>query len=97
MLGDGIRTVRKKKKVTQTDLAEMAGQFRSHISQLEGGMRHPSINALKNYAEFLEVHPALFFWFGINRDEIDQDKRAKFDILKPSIDELIDEIFFGKD
>lgn len=54
-IGDNIKSIRKSKKMTQTDFAELMGLSRSYIGDLENNRRNPSIKTLEAIARALDV------------------------------------------
>ena len=54
-LGKKIREIRKKKELTQEDLAYKAGLDYSYINQIENGKRNPSMEAVEKIAKALGV------------------------------------------
>ena len=50
-----IREFRKKKGLRQTDLARIIGIFQSEISEIETGIRKPSVYLAKRIAKALRV------------------------------------------
>jgi transcriptional regulator with XRE-family HTH domain len=50
-LGNRIRTLRRKHRWTQVDLAEMLGIDRSYLSEIETGKKDPSLRVLKTIAD----------------------------------------------
>jgi len=48
-----IREFRKKKDLRQTDLAKMVGIFQSELSEIERGIRKPSVYLAKKIAKTL--------------------------------------------
>ena len=60
-LGGKISEIRKKKKLTNKKLAEMAGITPSLLSQIEKGTASPSLSTLQAIAEVLEVPIFSFF------------------------------------
>ena len=59
LLGANVRHHRKLKGMTQERLALDAGMERSYVSDLERGMRNPSVRALGRLAEALGVEPEI--------------------------------------
>ncbi len=55
-LGRNIYFYRKKKMLTQEELAEQTGLSVGFISQLERGITKPSIDTLSDICDFLECH-----------------------------------------
>ncbi len=66
MEGERIKEVRNRKGYTLQELADKTGITASYISQIERGIRHPSLGSLRKIAECLEV-PVLAFM--INNDD----------------------------
>ena len=58
-LGANVRHYRKLKSLTQEQLALDAGMERSYVSDLERGMRNPSVRALGRLANALGIEPKL--------------------------------------
>lgn len=57
LLGANVRHHRKLKRLSQEELAARAGMERSYVSDLERGVRNPSVRALGRLAEALSVAP----------------------------------------
>lgn len=51
--GDRIRRLRKKRGVTQVELADLVGVGRSYLSQVEHGKRDPGLRLIKALADGL--------------------------------------------
>ena len=58
LLGVNVRRYRKLKGMSQERLALDAGMERSYVSDLERGMRNPSVRALGRLAEALGIAPS---------------------------------------
>lgn len=58
IFGRNVRRVREERGLTQEDLEGMTGLRRSYISDLERGVRNPTIRALARIAEALQIAPA---------------------------------------
>ncbi len=100
MLGARIREQRKKKRLTQEQLAEMLGIDQKHMSRIELGKSYPSLDRLTMIAEALEVPlPSLFKFthMGDERELVQQinemvqklgeaDQRRVFKIVKALLD-----------
>jgi transcriptional regulator with XRE-family HTH domain len=50
---DGLRKVRTEKGLSQEELADRAGLHRTYISQIERGLKSPSLRSLEQIAEAL--------------------------------------------
>ena len=60
-IGLNILYYRKQKGITQQKLAEMTSYSKNHIQQIETAMASPSVEALLDIAEALEISPAKLF------------------------------------
>lgn len=59
LLGVNVRRHRKLKGLSQERLALDAGMERSYVSDLERGMRNPSVRALGRLADALSIEPSV--------------------------------------
>lgn len=60
-LGKKIQRLRKQKKLSQEELADMARISRVHMGYIEQGLRNPSLKVLTKISKVLGVNlPALF-------------------------------------
>jgi transcriptional regulator with XRE-family HTH domain len=57
LLGLNVRDFRRQQRLSQEELAHRADMDRSYISDLERGVRNPSVKALGRIAEALGVSP----------------------------------------
>ena len=57
ILGRNVRDARKRRGLSQEQLALDADMKRSYVSDLERGTRNPSIKAIERLATALEVEP----------------------------------------
>lgn len=55
LVGERIRTLRRRKGITQDQLAELTGLNRVHLYRLENGRQSMTLNTLKIIADTLEV------------------------------------------
>ena len=60
-IGLNIMYYRKEQGVTQMQLAEMTSYSRNHIQQIETACAVPSVDALLDVAEALNIPPAKLF------------------------------------
>jgi transcriptional regulator with XRE-family HTH domain len=58
ILGRNVREARKRRGISQEELAFGAGMKRSYVSDLERGTRNPSVKAIARLASALGVEPA---------------------------------------
>lgn len=101
-IGRKIKELRKKKKITQEELAFKIGKSPNFIGLIERGKKRPSIETLRKIAEVLDV-PIKSFFESFNysppqediltekikmllRDTSDKDKKAIYQIIRTIIE-----------
>ena len=57
-LAKNARMIRRSRGLSQEEVAFRAGLKRSYLSDLERGVRNPTVRALGRIATALDVHPA---------------------------------------
>jgi transcriptional regulator with XRE-family HTH domain len=62
LLGQNLREQRLARGLTQEELAGDAGIKRSYLSELERGLRNPTVRALGRLAEALDIDPAVLLF-----------------------------------
>jgi len=71
MIGQRIRTIRTKKKMSLSQLAERSLVTKSYLSQIERNIcTNPSIEFVEKIAVALNVNPEVLLGWGQNEDEI---------------------------
>ena len=93
MIGTGIRKIRIAKNISQQDLALDTNTSSSYLSRVETGAKTPSIEFVKRVSIALDVPHAILFWFSVKRKDVHESKREIFDLIKPAVDELIEQLF----
>ncbi len=94
-LGTTISKLRKSRKITQDDLAKKCDITQAYLSLIENNRKEPNLSTLKTIASILEVPLPVLFFLSLNSDDIPLDKIFAYEILKPSMDGMIDKIFLG--
>lgn len=92
-IGESIRILRKKKLMNQGVFANRVGITQPFLSSIETGRKTPSMGVLEKMANVLNTPLSILFWFGVDREDVYEDRRYIFDQLKPTIDKLIEEVF----
>jgi len=62
-IGDKIKEIRKKKKLTQVEVAEKAGIHFNYFARLERGEVNPSIQTIESIANALKVKSGDILFF----------------------------------
>lgn len=92
-LGETIRIERNKMKLTQKEFASKIGISQTSLSQIECSVTYPERNT-QNKIEEVFGTPLLFLQFkNISEADVPEDRRELFRALKPTIDDLINQLF----
>jgi len=92
MLGNTIKEIRKSRGYSQKKFAETIGLTNSYYNTIENGAL-PSIKILRKIAGALNVNLSVLFLHSIDREDISEEKRNNYDIIMPTIKELIMSLF----
>ncbi len=65
-IGDRVKTLRKKKGITQTHLSELVGKDRQYLYKIEKGKVTPNVVTISAIAIALEIPLSEFFDIEIN-------------------------------
>jgi transcriptional regulator with XRE-family HTH domain len=93
-LGSVIKKIRQDRKQTQTEFAAACGITQTYLSQIESNSKEPNLSTLKEISKAIDIPLPILFFLSLNKDDIDPEKRANFDLLTPKVKDLIGE-FFG--
>ncbi|HQE60585.1 MAG TPA: helix-turn-helix domain-containing protein [Spirochaetota bacterium] len=85
-LGEKIRLIRKKKKLSQKELAQKIGMHENHLGRYENGLSEPTAPVLKKICEALDV-PADYLLFD-NKENSPASKVTDKELLEQF--ELVD-------
>lgn len=92
MLGNTIKEIRKSRGYSQKKFAETIGLTNTYYNTIENGYL-PSIKILRKIAGALNVNLSVLFLHSIDREDISEEKRNNYDIIMPTIKELIMSLF----
>ena len=85
--GANVVFFRKRKKLTQLELAELADIERSHISAIELGNVGVSFDVIFKLCEVLDVYPDELFDFRL-REKVDREKMSRYLVEMLDVPEL---------
>lgn len=88
-IGIGIRSIRVKKGITQSQLAELTGLSPTSISQIEKGIKRPSTKNLTKICEALDVPEALVYLLAMDHEQIPENMKHMHQMLYPSIRNML--------
>ena len=91
-IGIALRNARRKRKVSQTDIQRETGLSRTTLVAVEKGYNNPSWKTVRIYEKLLGIPLAVMLWESIEKEDVDEKHRVKFQYLKPTIDEHFNQI-----
>ncbi|MCS3797993.1 helix-turn-helix domain-containing protein [Niastella sp. OAS944] len=87
-LGKAIKNVRKRKKLSQEELARGAGITQAALSQIENGKR-PGTKTLNKICTALEISESLIYVIGIEEEDVPKKNKVLYKKLFPVIQDLV--------
>lgn len=88
-----IRSLREEKKMSQAELARLAGLSTTYISLLESGKKSPTLNSLQKISEALGMPFPILSFISLDADDIKPEKRDAFELIEPVIKTMIKKVF----
>lgn len=88
-LGHAFKELRFKRKARQGYICNQAGISQTYLSQIENGLKVPSIEVINGLCAIYKVPPAIVFWMATKEQDVQKGKRSIYNELKPHIDNLI--------
>ncbi len=92
-VGRYIKQYRKRIGMSQGELAQKSGLSQTYLSLIENEKQKPSFSALDEICSCFEIPLPLFMFMSLSEEDIPEGKRESFNLLKPSIDQLVSAIF----
>jgi transcriptional regulator with XRE-family HTH domain len=92
-LGNTIQKLRKDKNIRQIELAEKSGISQTYLSQIEKGIKVPTIDVLEKVSLGLGVPYPVLSYLSIDRSNVPDGKKELYDKFEPIISGLIRDIF----
>lgn len=91
-IGTGIKKVRVRKGINQSELAKLSGISNVTISIIEKNATIPNLKTLHKIADVLEVNPVLFYFIGLEVDDIPKEKQETFLNFYPIIVQMLEKL-----
>lgn len=88
-IGTAIKFLRKQKGLGQKDLAEMCNISVNALSQIETNVTFPQKTTIEKICHALDIPVSYLLFFSICDEDVPDDKRAFFGMLKTSVKSLI--------
>lgn len=89
-IGNAIKTLRKQRKITQKQLAELSEISTNALCSIETGQSFPSKATITKICSSLNIPESYLLLFSITEDDIPEDKRILYRALcEPLKEELV--------
>lgn len=92
-IGQVIKDLRKQKKLQQIEFCKKCKITQTYLSQIENGVKEPTIAVLKNIANGLGIPLPIVFLMSLDKNDIDKKKQKSFDTVFPSVYSMLKEFF----
>jgi len=96
-LGNAIMSVRKQMGMKQCELAEACGISQTSLSQIETGLKRPSLRTQKKICEVFEIPDSVLYILGMQDTDIPENKKEVYGLIFPSIRTLVLQLVTTKD
>lgn len=90
-LGKTVRMLRRKKGLSQQELADKASISRTYLSQIESGACNPTIDLLENIGKELCIPFPIISFLSLDVKSIPESRREDFLTIEPTIMRMIDD------
>ena len=91
-IGNAIKSIRARKKLTQKDLAAKCGISANALCSIEKNTSFPSKETINKICDALEIPVSYLLFFSITEEDVPEEKLGIFNALKEPIQKiLIDE------
>ncbi|WP_276485768.1 helix-turn-helix domain-containing protein [Paraflavitalea pollutisoli] len=91
-LGKTITTLRQKKNLKQTEMADMLGITHTYLSQVENNHKTPNVALLEKIAKTLNTPLPFLFFFAVDEKDIPEHKAAHFRMIEPLIKQFLTDL-----
>jgi XRE family transcriptional regulator, regulator of sulfur utilization len=88
-----IKRLLKERKISQKELAKRIGKSQTAVSQILKGNYNPNPETMNKISNVLNVPIPVISYLSLDRNDVPDNKKQLFDILNPSVNNLINEIF----
>ncbi|MCB9355636.1 MAG: helix-turn-helix transcriptional regulator [Lewinellaceae bacterium] len=92
-LGSVIQEIRRKRDISQGDLAKQLNISQTYLSQIEGDKKTPSMDMLQEISTALGVPVYYLMFKGLEPGDKEKKKRESYQKLSPAITSMIEGFF----
>lgn len=91
-----IKNLRGKRGMTQAQLATASELSTTYISQLESGLKSPTLKSLEKISNALDVPFPILSFLSLGPEDVAPAKREAFEFIRPSVNKMVEEFFLGE-
>lgn len=92
-LGEALKTIRKQKNLKQKELSDLCSITQTYLSQIENNKRKPNLELVEKFSRCLGIPLPVIMFLSLTENDVDEHKRPMFNLMTPSIQKYIKEIF----
>ena len=95
-IGEIIKLRRRRLGYNQVKLAKILGITQTYLSQIESGIKNPSIGMLKIISIAINVPLSVLVWLSVDQSQVKPGLQEAYNDLKPIMDRLIISLLIGE-
>ena len=88
-----IRSLREDKKMSQAQLASLAGLSTTYISLVESGKKSPTLKSLQKISKALGIPFPILSFMSLDEQDIKPEKRDAYNVIAPAINSMLKSFF----
>lgn len=92
-LGATIKSQRKQRRLTQGELASLAGISQTYLSLIETNEKEPTISTLTSICVALRLPVPILMFLALDEADVPTQKREAFKLLGPTLNLMVSEFF----
>lgn len=96
-LGKGIKLLLEKKGLSQKELAEKIGKSETSISLIMKNHTQPRKETIEAIANIFGVKPEVLLLLSIDKDDLPESTKDRYDILWPYVEKSVLDLFLEKE
>jgi len=95
-LGTTIKSIRKKKGISQKEFAKFLDKTPTYISLIESDKKTPSLKFIQEIADYFAVPSYYILFKAMEEKDVKEEKRDAYKKLAPSITAMIEGFFIDE-
>lgn len=88
-IGNAIKSLRQKKKISQKDLANLSKISVNALCQIENNASFPQKGTIAKICDVLEVPTSYLLLFSITNEDVPEDKKDVFDSISTALKNIL--------